>query len=200
MNPEGWYLDYPPILDPNAMLRIPGIKIFGDPAGPNTRCGWAPMSVLLPPEFAERRGAGPYGDLLLSEEEMAEVIAQVQALGYQVVVHARGDITVETTLSAIESALAGQPNTFRHRIDHNDYIRPDQLSRYGEVGAVPVIRGRPSTCLINNLGGVDFFGEEVQPWFRVARSLLDSNPGLPVAWHSDVLAFSRRPIQTSTIL
>ena len=191
---EGWFLDYPPILDPNQMLRFPGFKIFGDPAGLRRRCGWAPMSVLLPPEFAAERGAGPYGDLLLSVEEMAQVIARYQALGYQVVIHARGDITVETALDAIESALDGQPNTFRHRIDHNDYIRPELLSRYGEVGVVPVIRGRPDACLINDLGGVDFFGEEVQPWRRVARSLIDANPDLPVAWHSDVGAGGRRPI------
>ena len=194
IQPEDWILEHPPILDPTAMFRIPGIKIFGDPAGPSTRCGWAPMSVLLPPEFAEERAAGPYGDILLSEEEMAQVIAKHQALGYQVVIHARGDITVDIALNAIQAALAGQSNTFRHRIEHNDYVRPDQLPRYGEVGALPTIRGRPAACVFNNSGGVHPFGEEVQPWFRVGRSLLDANPGLPVAWHSDVVSFGRRPI------
>ena len=194
IQPEDWILEHPPIRDPTAMFRIPGIKIFGDPAGPSTRCGWAPMSVLLPPEFAEERAAGPYGDLLLSAEEMAQVIAKYQALGYQVVIHARGDVTAETVLDAIEAALAGQPNTFRHRIEHNDYIRPDLLPRYGEVGALPTIRGRPAACGFNDSGGVHPFGEEVQPWFRVGQSLLDANPGLPVAWHSDVVSFARRPI------
>ena len=130
---EGWILGYPAILDPTEMLRIPGIKIFADPAGPSTRCGWAAMSVLLPTWLVEQRGGGPYGADLFNLEELAQVIAEHQALGYQVEIHARGDVTVGTSLDAIESALAGGPNTFRHRIDHNDFVSRD---------AVALCRGR----------------------------------------------------------
>ena len=192
---EGWILGHPAILDPTEMLRIPGIKIFADPAGPSTRCGWAAMSVLLPTWLVEQRGGGPYGDDLFNLEELAQVIAEHQALGYQVEIHARGDVTVGTSLDAIESALAGGPNTFRHRIDHNDFVRPEMLSRFAEVGAVPVVRGRPFACFLNATGGAHVFGEEVHPWFYPVRSLLDANPGLPVAWHSDVSAGGRRPIR-----
>ena len=193
---EGWYLDHPPVRDPTQMLRIPGIKIFVDPAQINLTCGWAAMSILLPPEFAEARGAGPNGDLLLSVEEMAQVIAEHQALGYQVIIHARGDVSAETALNGVETALAGQPNTFRHRIEHNEYVRPDLLSRYGEIGALPTIRGRPQACFINDFGDIHPLGEEVQPWYLVARTLLDANPDLPVAWHSDLGMGSggRRPM------
>ena len=38
------------------------------------------------------------------------------------------------------------------------------------------------------------FGAGVEGWLRVARSLIDANPGLPVAWHSDTVAFGRRPM------
>ena len=38
------------------------------------------------------------------------------------------------------------------------------------------------------------FGAGVEGWVRVARSLIDFNPGLPVAWHSDVTGFGRRPM------
>ena len=106
---EGWILDHSPIVDPTLMLRIPGVKIIADPAGPNISCGWAAMSVPLPAGFADARGAGPYGEDLFSEEEMAQVIAQYQAEGFQVIIHTRGDVTVDTVLSAIESALAGSP-------------------------------------------------------------------------------------------
>ena len=196
LQPEDWYLDYPPLRDPTEMLRIPGIKIFGDAAGPLPlqSCGWAAMSTLLPPQLVEAVGSGPYGDLLLSEEELAQVIAEHQALGYQVIIHARGDVVVETALNAIESALAGQPNTFRHRIEHNDFIRPDLLTRYGELGVLPTIRGQPAACLMNRFDGSHWLGEEVNPWFQVARSLLDANPDLPVAWHSDAGHTGRRPI------
>ena len=187
-----WHLDYPPILDPTQMLRFPGIKIFGEKGG--SPCGLMAMSVALPPELVAERGGGPYGDLILSEEEMTQVIAEHQALGYQVVIHARGDRTVETALDAIEAALAGQPNTFRHRIEHNDFVRPELLSRYGEIGTVPTIRGRPSACRLNDNGGEHVFGQSVHPWYYLHRSLLDANPGLPVAWHSDDVPVFRGPI------
>ncbi len=206
--PAGWYLDYPPDQRPDQMARILGVKIFADPAaGSEIRsvitsispaCGWAKMSTIIPPlpEIFVPTGAMlPYrGDLLVSTEEMAELIADVQDRGYQVLIHARGDAVLEATLDAIEIALGGGPNVLRHRVDHTDFIRPDQLARFGELGALPIVRGRPNACLLNAIGNVHPFGDAVHGWVRVARSLIDLNPGLPVAWHSDVLAFGRRPI------
>ena len=208
VQPAGWYLDYPPDRRPDQMARILGVKIFADPAaGPEIRrvitsvsppCGWAKMSTIIPPlpEIFVPTGAMlPYrGDLLVSTEEMAEVIADVQDRGYQVVIHARGDAVLEATLDAIEIALGGGPNVLRHRVDHTDFIRPDQLARFGELGALPIVRGRPNAYLLNAIGNVHPFGDAVHGWLRVARSLIDLNPGLPVAWHSDVSPFGRRPI------
>ena len=184
-DPPGWIQDYTPILDPGDKLTIPGVKIILDPAGPNTRCGWAEMSVPLPADFVEFRNAELYGKDLFTEDEVTDLIIQHQTLGFQVAMHARGDITVEKALNAIERALDGQSNTLRHRIEHNDFIRPELVSRYGEVGAIPTVRGRPYACVTELLDGQHFFGEEFEPWFRVARTLIEANPGLPVAWHSD---------------
>ncbi len=192
---EDWILDHPPILDPAEMLRIPGIKIFADPAGPTTSCGWAEMSVLLPPVFAEQRNAELFGQDLFTAAEMAEVITKYQALGYQVAIHTRGDVTTETVLNAIEMALAGEPNSFRHRVEDNDFIRPELLARYGEIGALPVMRGRPFACFLGLTGGNHGFGDETNTWFYPIRSLLEANPGLPIAWHSDVAQAGRRPIR-----
>jgi predicted amidohydrolase YtcJ len=181
-----WLLDYPPVLDPNEMLRFPGIKIFGD-KGYYSNCGFGAMSIELPTELVAKFGGDPYGDLLLSVEELTEVISKHQDLGYQVIIHATGDRTVEAVLDAIEAALDGQPNTYRHRIEHNDFIRPELLTRYGEIGVVPLMRGRSwyPVCWLNTDNGIHFYGEIVHPWFYVHRSLIDANPGLPIAWHSD---------------
>ncbi len=202
--PAGWYLDYPPDRRPDQMARILGVKIFADPAaGSELRsvpppCGWAKMGTIIPPLpeiFVPPGAMQPYrGDLLVSTEEMAELITDVQDRGYQVLIHARGDAVLEATLDAIEIALGGGPNVLRHRVDHTDFIRPDQLARFGELGALPIVRGRPNACRLNAIGNVHPFGDAVHGWVRVARSLIDLNPGLPVAWHGDVLARGRRPI------
>ena len=192
---QGWILDRSPDLDPQDMLTIPGVKLFLDSAGDPANCGWPEMSVELPPDFVAEHNSEPFGADLYTEDELTELIVGHQALGFQVAMHSRGDVTVETALNAIERALDGQPNTHRHRIDHNDFLRPDLLSRYGEVGAIPTVRGRPLACSLIDSGGIHSFGEAVHPWLRVARSLIEANPELPVAWHSDTFgSFYRRPI------
>ena len=106
-----------------------------------------------------------------------------------------GDRAVETALSSIENALNGQPNTYRHRIDHNAYINPDDLSPYGEIGVVTVIFGYFPTCALEDSGGVHpKYGEAAIPMFVRGRSLLDANPGLHVGWHSDAPSVGIGPI------
>lgn len=172
--PDDWYLSYPPITDPEALFRIPGIKFFSDGGACN-------------------RGAFSFyadgGDLYLAAEELAAAVIEVQQLGYQAAIHALGDIAIDTVLTALETALARTPNRSRHRMEHNRYIRARQLSRYGELGAIPVVFGSPYTCRIED--GLDWsfltddryapLRSRFDPW----RALLDANPGLPVAWKSD---------------
>ncbi len=81
----------------------------------------------------------PRGDLFLSQEEVAQIVSEVQAAGYQAAIYAIGDRAIETVLNGLEAALAGGANTLRHRIDHNWMVRPEFLPRYGELGIVPSI-------------------------------------------------------------
>ena len=174
-----WYLDHPPVLDPTQMLRIPGIKIYSDGGS----CGQAAFSYDLP---NPRDPNYPQGNLFLTEEELTEDVAQVQAAGYQAVIHALGDRAVETVQDALEAVLEGGPNTYRHRIDHNRFIRADLMPRYGEIGIIPSVVGGPRTCLFVDQGGVSRFGEAAHPMYVPYRALLDANPGLPVAWYTDL--------------
>ncbi len=194
--PQDWYFDYPPDHDPRRMLRVLGVKLFADPASPIPPfCGWAKMTVPLPDDLIKQTDATPpFGDLILSAEEMAQVISDVQARRYQVVIHVRGDAVLDAALDGIKAALNGGRNIYRHRIDHNDYVRPDQVARFGEVGVLPLVRGRPNACLLNSQGNVDQLGEAVHGWVRVARSFIDANRRLPLTWHSDTGEFKRRPM------
>ena len=129
----------------------------------------------------------------MGPNELARVLSQLDAMGLQAAVHALGDRAVENALHAIESVLDGAPNDLRHRIEHNMFIRPDLLARYGEVGAVPAIWASEA-CTIRNESYRDsegrlthrWGGPDTHPWINPWRSLLDANPGLPVAFHSDM--------------
>ena len=182
-----WYAEFPPERDPDAMLRILGAKVFTD--------GW---TCDLLPAFSFELADAPdpessRGHLLVGPDELARVLAELEAMGYQAAVHALGDRAVENTLDAIESVLAGAPNDLRHRIEHNMFIRPELMGRYGDTGAVPVVWGSEA-CHIRNTSWRDsegrlthrWGGPETHPWINPWLSLLDANPGLPVAFHSDM--------------
>lgn len=179
--PQGdWWQDYEPTDMPGEMLRIGGVKLFTD----GGTCGDVALSYELTP------GEGT-GDLFFSQEELDAMVAGVHNAGRQVAIHAIGDRAVEQAQNAIAAALDGQPNTLRHRIEHNSVVRPELLPRYGEFGIVPVLFALYPVC--------DPFGPPppaaYQSWEWPWRALLDANPGLPVAWHGDDPFFGRiRPL------
>jgi predicted amidohydrolase YtcJ len=175
-----WYAEQPPTRNVGEMLRIGGVKIFTD----GGTCERPALSYELTP------GDG-LGDLFHTQEALNEMVLAAQNAGYQVAIHAIGDRAVEQAQNAIAFALNGQPNSYRHRIEHNSVIRPDLLPRYGEIGILPVVFGLYPVC--NPFGPPP--PPEYRAWEWPNRALLDANPGLPVAWHGDDPFFGRiRPL------
>lgn len=164
-----WYQQYPPTREPGEMLRVGGIKIFAD----GGTCGPPALSYELIP------GNGT-GELFLSQEQLTTAVTEADALGYQVAIHALGDRAVEAAQNAIAATLNGQPNTLRHRIDHNAVIRPELLPRYEEIGIVALIFGQFPWCNPFAPSPPDYQSYE-WPW----RALLDANPNAHIAWHGD---------------
>ncbi len=166
---ESWYRAYAPTRAPGEMLRINGIKINAD----GGFCG----AMAVSEEFIP--GTTGLGDLWNSDEELKSMVKEASDAGYQVAIHAIGDRAIEQAQNAIEGVLDGAPNLLRHRIEHNSAIRPDLINRYGEIGIIPVIFGWKKIC--------DFYPRS--PFYEMAdfpyRTLIDSNPELPVAWHGD---------------
>jgi predicted amidohydrolase YtcJ len=168
--PQGdWWKEYPATDIPGELLRIGGVKIFGD--------GGTCQDVAL---SFEREPGGGYGDLFFEQDELDLLVKEVHAMDRQVAIHALGDRAVEVAQNAIAAALQGEPNLNRHRIEHNTLLRPELLPRYGEIGIVPILYALYPSC---------------EPWWDVPaeyrswewpwRALLDANPGLPIAWHGD---------------
>jgi predicted amidohydrolase YtcJ len=175
-----WWKAYQPNqqIAPNLFIR--GIKIFADGGS----CKAPAMSVEYP--------GGGMGDLFFTQEQLNQMVANVQSSGFQVAIHALGDRAVEQAQNAIAAVLNGQPNIYRHRIEHNATIRPDLLLRYSEIGIVPTIFGTYSTCIRTTGESKKFkyilppeYGAWDWPW----RALVDANPDLPIAWHSDYAVF-----------
>ncbi|MGD8457350.1 MAG: amidohydrolase family protein [Anaerolineales bacterium] len=172
-----WYWpDYPVSHQSGAMLQIPGLKMFNDGGS----CNLPARSV----EYAN----GGLGDLYFGADELTGMIVEAQDRGYQVAIHALGDRAVEVNLDAIEAALDGGPNTYRHRIEHSGLVRDELLPRYTEVDPVAMIFGAFPACSFNS-GVYPALPDGYQHWEWRWRSLMDANPDVHFAWHSDAPIF-----------
>ncbi len=175
-----WYRSYPPRQDISDHIRNQGVKIFSDGGS----CHVPAVSFVYP-------GGYGHGDLFMTQEEMNAVIAQLQADGYQAAVHALGDRAIEQVMNAVQSALAGQSNSLRHRIEHNAVVRPDMLPRYNQTGIVAVLFGSYPTCVRDDPNSRFKYvvppdlGTQEWPY----RDILDANPGMHAAWHADYPIF-----------
>ncbi len=172
-----WYKNTPSTRTPGEMLRIGGVKIFTDGGS----CGRPALSF----EHADRG----LGDLWMTQEVLNHAVAEAQAAGYQVAIHAIGDRAVEQAQNAIASALQGQPNTYRHRMEHVSVLRPEQVACFGELGIVPVLPGQYPSCTPFGPPLPEVYGDWEWPW----AELRARNPTLPIAWHSDYPFWSINP-------
>ena len=164
-----WYKQHPPTQVWGEMLRIGGVKVFTDGGS----CG-APAFSYEHPVFG-------YGDLWFTQPELNAILADIQDAGYQAAIHALGDRAVEQVLDAIEFTLDGNPNTPRHRIEHNAVVRDDMLARYAQVDPVALIFGAYPACS----PFVTPPPPAYQGWEWRWPDLLVANPGGHFAWHSD---------------
>ena len=134
-----WYEDYLPKEEIAPRLFMGGVKLFAE----RSVCGQETVMFNFSQAIRETltdRGSQMWGDawLILSEDDLTDVIARIQEKGYQAAIHAVGDLAIETCLNAYETVLDGQPNELRHMILHNQFLRDDMLPRYAELG-VPAL-------------------------------------------------------------
>jgi predicted amidohydrolase YtcJ len=175
---ETWYPAHAPILDPERLVRIPGIKIFVDGDNANYERGcWAlsePFEADAPLIWRGVCGTNQ-GDLYWSQDELNRVVQQAQQAGYRVAFHAMGDRAIETALNAIEYALDGASNeTVRHQIEHNSLTRTDQLQRYSTLDVAASVRGYGITwCDLETLKTP--FGEDRYLWYLNRFALAGMN-------------------------
>ncbi|MFQ5555305.1 MAG: amidohydrolase family protein [Acidimicrobiia bacterium] len=163
-----WYEEFPPTRGFGEMLRIGGVKVFAD----GGTCG--PVSAGS--SFIEGLAPAPP---FHSPDTLEAFVREADAAGYQLLIHAQGDLAVADAQDAIVAVLGGAPNDKRHRIDHNAIVTEGSLSRYAEHDIVAVVFGMFSTCA--DIPWTQFWRDNGENW----RRLIDANPGAHIAWHGD---------------
>lgn len=112
------------------MFRIGPVKIFTDgSAGGRTAAMTKPYM---------NGDADDTGLLLLTDNELTSMVADIHKEGYRLAVHAIGDAAIDQILDATEAALATDPDPDRrHRIEHCGWLRPDQMERMKKAHILP---------------------------------------------------------------
>ena len=70
----------------------------------------------------------------ISQADLNKWVAEVHKRGFQAVIHANADEATEMALVALDGAQRQYPRlATRHRIEHNQYVTPDQLRRMKQL-------------------------------------------------------------------
>jgi predicted amidohydrolase YtcJ len=145
--------------------------------------GYGSKSVaLLEPYHLPGLGTGK---LFVDSARMTALVTRLDALGFQVHVHAIGDRSVRTGLDAVEAARhangsGGQPHTFAHLalVDRAD------IARFRPLNVIPNMTplwSRPDPW--QTVFAVEMFGAERADHGYPTRSLAEAGAGL--VWGSD---------------
>ncbi len=176
-----WYEEFAPRVEHAPKLWVNGVKIMAE----RSVCEGLGVRPVFTAELMDNftpEGLARYADsqLHLSLDELTAVIQRADDHGYQVAIHAIGDLGIETSLSAIGSVIDGSGNGYRHMILHNYFIRDDMLDRYAEDGIVALVEPT-SPCHANSYVGR--VGESNRRLFKRWRDL--ANTGIHMGLNSD---------------
>jgi len=158
----------------NEMLRIGGTKLYTDGAIAGRTARLSKPYVGRPQDF---------GILTVSQEELDRRVLLAHSEGWQVGVHANGDVAIEMVLSAYEKAIRAHPRPDpRFRIEHCTLVSPDILRRMKALGAIPTPF---CTYVYQHCEKWPAYGEDRLDWMFAMRSFLDA--GIPVTGSSDYI-------------
>jgi predicted amidohydrolase YtcJ len=157
----------------NERLKIGGIKIIADGA-------IAGRTAYLSQPYQDR---GDRGILVTeSEEALAEAIWEGHAAGFQVCVHANGDLAIHMALNGFEKALHRLPRRdHRHRVEHCTVVNREILQRMKKLKLLAVPFG--SYVYHHGEKMIPCYGKERVEMMFAHRSFLDF--GIPVSGSSD---------------
>jgi predicted amidohydrolase YtcJ len=162
-------------------LRIGGVKLFCDGSASERTMRMSKPYIGRPKDF---------GILTLTQEKLNELVADIHGSGFQVGVHANGDVAIDMVLRAFDLAVRRQPRpNVRHRIEHCTLVNPDLLKRIAAQGVIPT----PFYTYVYYHGDKwAHYGKDRVAWMFAHRSFLDH--GIKVAGASDYVPGPFEPL------
>ena len=115
----------------NDHLEIASVKLYSDGA-----LGSRGAAMIEPySDDAENRGLA-----FLTQDELDAFVRKANDLGFQVGIHAIGDLGNRMALDAFEKVQRGQPSPLRNRIEHAQIIQLEDIPRFAELGVIAAMQ------------------------------------------------------------
>jgi len=143
-------------------LRIGPVKFSADGSA-------SERTMAMSTPFAGR--PDDYGILTMTQEEIHEAVEEAHRAGWQVAIHANGDVTIDMVLNAYERMARDFPrDDTRHRLEHCSLVNPSLLERIASGGYIPA----PFYTYAHYHGEKWIeYGEEKMEWMFAHKSFLD---------------------------
>jgi len=111
----------------NDRLEIAAVKIYSDGAlGSHGAAMIEPYS-----DDAENRGLAFW-----TQDELDRKVAKANGMGFQVGIHAIGDLGNRMALDAFDKGQNGKPSALRNRVEHAQIIALEDIPRFAELGVI----------------------------------------------------------------
>ena len=156
----------------NDRLEIASVKIVADGT-----LGSRGAAMIEPYSDDDENRGLPFW----TQNELDVKVAKANAMGFQVGVHAIGDLGNRQVLNAFEKSQDGKPSSLRNRVEHAQIIALDDLPRFAELGVIASMQATHATSDKNM--AEDRVGPERIRGGYAWRRLLDS--GAVIANGSD---------------
>lgn len=168
LRPEPELLAEGPHADPSGRLVVRSVKISADGA-------LGSRGAALESDYSDQ--PGNRGLLLLGEAELADTMRRAAAAGFQVNTHAIGDRANRLVLDVYEELRdSGVGAQARHRVEHAQILRPQDVSRFAALDVIASIQPTHATSDKNMAG--DRLGEARLEAAYAWKTLLDSGARL----------------------
>lgn len=165
----------------SSRLAAGAVKIWAD-GGMSSRTAAIYGSYPVPPYGS--------GILFFEPAELAAMVKDLDARGFQVAIHAQGDRAIESALDAYAGVLAGTgANPLRHRVEHGGAMFPALVARAAALGIV--VASQPGFLSTLGDGFADAFGERASQLYPFASWL---RAGIVTAGSSDAPVITADPL------
>ena len=124
----------------NDRLEISSVKLYSDGA-----LGSRGAAMIEPySDDPENRGL-PFW----TQEELDAMVEKANGMGFQVGIHAIGDLGNRMSLDAFARAQDGKPSPLRNRIEHSQIITLEDIPRFAELGVIASMQSTHATSDMN---------------------------------------------------